>query len=31
MEFCPKCGSRLVPKKEKTGKKTSLIFVCPKC
>lgn len=31
MEFCPKCGSRLVPKKEKTGKKTSLIFVCLKC
>jgi DNA-directed RNA polymerase subunit M len=31
MEFCPKCGSRLVPKKEKTDKKTSLIFTCPKC
>ncbi len=31
MEFCPKCGSRLVPKKEKTGKKTSLILVCSKC
>jgi DNA-directed RNA polymerase subunit M len=31
MEFCPKCGSRLMPKKEKIGKKTSLIFICPKC
>ncbi len=31
MEFCPKCESRLVPKKEKSGKKTSIIFVCPKC
>ncbi|MBX5327950.1 MAG: transcription factor S [Candidatus Bathyarchaeota archaeon] len=31
MEFCPKCGSRLVPKKGKTGKETSLMMVCPKC
>jgi DNA-directed RNA polymerase subunit M len=31
VEFCPKCKSRLVPKKEKTDKKTSLIFTCPKC
>jgi len=31
MEFCPKCDSRLVLRKEKTGKKTSLILVCPKC
>jgi DNA-directed RNA polymerase subunit M len=31
MEFCPKCGSRLVPKKEKTGKKTPIVFVCPRC
>ncbi|MDH5754031.1 MAG: transcription factor S [Candidatus Bathyarchaeota archaeon] len=31
MEFCPKCGSRLVPKKGKTGKKASIVFVCPKC
>jgi DNA-directed RNA polymerase subunit M len=30
MEFCPKCGSRLVPKKPK-GKETSLGLVCPKC
>jgi len=31
MEFCPKCGSRLVPKKEKSGRKTTIVFVCPKC
>ena len=31
MEFCPKCGSRLAPKKEETGKKTSVIFICQKC
>ena len=31
MEFCPKCGSRLEPKKAKTGKETSLVLVCPKC
>jgi len=31
VEFCPKCKSRLVPKKEKTGKKISLILVCLKC
>lgn len=31
MEFCPKCESRLVPRKEKSGKKTSVVFVCPKC
>lgn len=31
MEFCPKCGSRLVPKKGKTGKESSLFFVCQKC
>jgi DNA-directed RNA polymerase subunit M len=30
MEFCPKCGSRLEPKKSKTGKEASLILVCPK-
>ncbi|MBC7130734.1 transcription factor S [Candidatus Bathyarchaeota archaeon] len=27
MEFCPKCGTRLVPKKEKE----ELIMICPKC
>jgi DNA-directed RNA polymerase subunit M len=27
MEFCPKCGSRLVPKKSETG----VAFTCPKC
>jgi DNA-directed RNA polymerase subunit M len=31
MEFCPKCGSRLVPKKGKTSKGASMVFVCPKC
>jgi len=31
MEFCPKCGSRLEPKKRKTGKGASLMLVCPKC
>ena len=30
MEFCPKCGSRLEPKKSKNGKEASLILVCPK-
>jgi DNA-directed RNA polymerase subunit M len=31
MEFCPKCGTRLVPKKGKSGKKESLTLNCPKC
>ncbi len=31
MEFCPKCGSRLEPKRGKTGKGESVMFVCPKC
>ena len=31
MEFCPKCGSRLVPKKGKAGKEAALVMVCPKC
>jgi DNA-directed RNA polymerase subunit M len=30
MEFCPKCGSRLVPRKAKT-KEDSVVFTCPKC
>jgi DNA-directed RNA polymerase subunit M len=30
MEFCPKCGTRLVPKKGKEGK-PSLFMTCPKC
>jgi DNA-directed RNA polymerase subunit M len=29
MEFCPKCGSRLVPRKSKT--KDSVVIACPKC
>jgi len=31
MEFCPKCGTRLVPKKGKTEKRESLTLTCPKC
>jgi transcription factor S len=31
MEFCPKCGSRLEPKKTKNSKETSLFLVCLKC
>lgn len=31
MEFCPKCDSRLLLKKEKSGEKTILKLVCPKC
>ncbi len=31
MEFCPKCGTRLVPKKAKSEKKESLTLTCPKC
>ena len=31
MEFCPKCGSRLEPKRSETGKTASLALVCSKC
>jgi DNA-directed RNA polymerase subunit M len=31
MEFCPKCKSRLVPKKEKSGERVSIVLFCPKC
>lgn len=31
MEFCPKCGTRLVPKKGKIQRKTCLTLTCPKC
>jgi len=31
MEFCPKCGTRLVPKRGKEPKKSNLIMACPKC
>jgi len=31
MEFCPKCGTRLEPKKTKSGKETILVLACPKC
>lgn len=30
MEFCPKCGSRLIPKKTKTGNKISINLECAK-
>jgi DNA-directed RNA polymerase subunit M len=31
MEFCPRCGSRLEPKKSKSGKEASLVLTCIKC
>ncbi|MGD8565075.1 MAG: transcription factor S [Candidatus Bathyarchaeota archaeon] len=31
MEFCSNCGSRLVPQKEKKGRKTSIVLICSKC
>jgi DNA-directed RNA polymerase subunit M/transcription elongation factor TFIIS len=31
MEFCPRCGSRLEPKKSKSGKEATLVLACPKC
>ena len=31
MEFCPKCGSRLAPKKGKSKNESSIALVCPKC
>ena len=31
MEFCPKCGSRLTPKKIKSEKKIKISLACPKC
>jgi len=31
MEFCPKCESRLVPKKKKSSEKAFIVLVCPKC
>lgn len=31
MEFCPKCGTRLVPKKGTEEKKPNLVMACPKC
>ncbi len=31
MEFCPKCGSRLAPKKGKTRKDSMVVLACPKC
>jgi len=31
MEFCPKCGKRLVPTRKKQGEKNILVLKCPKC
>ncbi|MGD9130828.1 MAG: transcription factor S [Candidatus Bathyarchaeota archaeon] len=31
MEFCPKCGMRLVSKHAKKAKKDVFYLVCPKC
>jgi len=31
MEFCPKCGKRLIPTRKKKGKKNFLVLRCPKC
>jgi DNA-directed RNA polymerase subunit M len=31
MEFCPKCGTRLVPAKKKRGAKVVLLLSCSKC
>jgi DNA-directed RNA polymerase subunit M len=31
MEFCPKCGLRLVSRREKKSKKPVFKLVCPKC
>jgi len=31
MDFCKECGSRLEPKKIKSGKQTMLVLACSKC
>jgi DNA-directed RNA polymerase subunit M len=31
MDFCPKCGSRLVPTPKSGKKKAAVIYACPKC
>jgi len=31
MEFCPKCGSRLTPKKKKSGDDEAIFLACQKC
>ena len=31
MEFCPNCGSRLVPKKPCISNEASVMLACPKC
>jgi DNA-directed RNA polymerase subunit M len=30
MQFCPKCGTRLVPRKSKE-EKANIVMACPKC
>lgn len=31
MEFCPKCETRLTPRRSKGSRKVSLVLACPKC
>jgi DNA-directed RNA polymerase subunit M len=31
MDFCKECGSRLEPKKVKSGQQTMLVLACSKC
>jgi transcription factor S len=31
MDFCPKCGCRLLPKKIKSGNQVLLVLACNKC
>jgi DNA-directed RNA polymerase subunit M len=31
MDFCPNCGSRLTPKKVKSGEQIMLVLACSKC
>jgi len=31
MEFCPKCGTRLVAKRPKEGSKSGAVLTCPNC
>jgi len=31
MEFCPKCGMRLISRRKKDGEKVTVQIVCPKC
>jgi len=31
LDFCPNCGTRLIPLKKKNRRKVALLFSCPKC